>query len=74
MLTLTLPQRFDFLLATRRLSLAFACERHDFTDEAEAKNKRLRAGEVRCVRCGIVVPFSAAFLYHQGLRHGGGSL
>lgn len=66
----SVSQRYAILRATRRMQQGSACPGHDFSDVPVDAAKRLRAHELQCVRCHLIVPVLAAWLYEMGRRHG----
>lgn len=66
----SLQVQFEVLRHARRVTVLAGCAEHDFTDQHHDPRRRLRAGEVECRHCRVIVPVLSAFLYEQGRRHG----
>lgn len=67
---ITLQAQFTLLREARKFVDATKCEAHDWSDVHADQRKRLRAGEVQCTRCKVIVPIQSAFFYEAGKRHG----
>ena len=67
----SVQQRYQILAAARRINRGANCPLHDFSDVPLDAAHRLRAHELQCRQCGVIVPVLAAWYYEMGLRHGG---
>lgn len=65
-----LAAQFSVVSHGSRVAKAVRCAGHEWSEDHPDRTKRLRAGEVHCTRCGVIVPVLAALMYAMGKRHG----